>query len=94
MKTVKESPVKAPKNPGIFELSAGKTSREGMDNLEYLQKLVRVELLFVFNFIKVNTLTETISENHLQIENQKQINRELGKRVHELEGLKNAGKSL
>lgn len=48
MKVVKEQPSKIPKNPATFELTGGKASREGMDNLEYLQKLVKLYIFIVF----------------------------------------------
>ena len=43
MKVAKESPSKIAKNSGVFDIAGGKAS--GIDNLEYLQKLVKYKLL-------------------------------------------------
>ncbi len=70
---------------GLLNFVVGSGQKNNSQEVEYLHKLVNVFWFSSFLFIKVNSLTETITEKDFILENTKQVNKELGKRVQELE---------
>jgi len=78
MKTTQDAAKDAKK--GILGAVFGEAGKQNAQDTEFMQKIV-------------NTLTETVAEKDFMIQQTKQVNKELGKRIHELEAkLKEEGK--
>lgn len=99
-KDLDEEKTKKHEPSGKFELSSLASIisnivlvKSSNQQVEYMQKLVKLFIVNSIAFIKANNLTEVIADRELALENQKKINKELIKRLTEFEEREKAQKN-